>query len=254
MKQVIPFQKEIVFRTMIGEITSISLEQQLRFSDSNTIEGDFIVSGSYKMTEASQIEEDFSYRIPVDITIDDKYDTTGATFAIDDFTYDIVNEEMLKVHIELLLDGLEEITDASTSDKEIELEEVRGEEEELDEVVEMLEEKEEEPVTKISDVSLEPLEEIPSVTAPVSVEVPTDAFAHLEEKEEVTPSIDSIFSALEDTEETFSTYSVYIVRENDTLEGIVDRYQTTKEELAPYNNLDEIKVGTKLIIPTNISK
>lgn len=250
MKQVIPFQKEIVFRTMIGEITSISLEQQLRFSDSNTIEGDFIVSGSYKMTEASQIEEDFEYRIPVDITIDDKYDTTAATFAIDDFTYDIVNEEMLKVDIELLLDGLEEIKETSSLDEEPELEEVRGDGEE----VELLEEKEEEPVTKIMDVLSDDLEDEKEVTVSTSLEVPTSDFVKMEEQEEVTPSIDSIFSALKDTEETFSTYSVYIVRENDTLEGILDRYQITKEEMAPYNNLDEVKVGTKLIIPTIVTK
>lgn len=250
MKQVIPFQKEIVFRTMIGEITSISLEQQLRFSDRNTIEGDFIVSGSYKMTEASQIEEDFEYRIPVDITIDDKYDTTAATFAIDDFTYDIVNEEMLKVDIELLLDGLEEMKETSSLDEEPELEEVRGDGEE----VELLEEKEEEPVTKIMDVLSDDLEDEKEVTVSTSLEVPTSDFVKMEEQEEVTPSIDSIFSALKDTEETFSTYSVYIVRENDTLEGILDRYQITKEEMAPYNNLDEVKVGTKLIIPTIVTK
>ena len=39
--------------------------------------------------------------------------------------------------------------------------------------------------------------------------------------------------------------------ENDTLEKVLEKYQVSKEELAKYNNLDEIHVGDKLIIPTS---
>ena len=76
MKQIIPFKKEIIFKTMINKVTSISLEHTLELKNSDTIIGDFIVSGSYKMTEASQIDEEFSYKIPIEIAIDKKYDVT----------------------------------------------------------------------------------------------------------------------------------------------------------------------------------
>ena len=58
MKQVVPFKKDIIFKSKIAEITSISLEHTLNLDD-DTISGDFIVSGDYKMTEASVNKEDF---------------------------------------------------------------------------------------------------------------------------------------------------------------------------------------------------
>ena len=62
-------------------------------------------------------------------------------------------------------------------------------------------------------------------------------------------NVSSIFSSLTSNEETYSTYYVYIVREADTIESIIDKYKTTKEELQNYNDLTEVKVGSKLIIP-----
>ena len=49
MKQIIPFNKEIAFKTMIGEIQSISLEHTLKIKDDNNIKGDFSpLKKSYK--------------------------------------------------------------------------------------------------------------------------------------------------------------------------------------------------------------
>ena len=62
MKQIISFEKEIAFKTMIGEITSISLEHDLSFINDSEVEGNLIISGTYKMTEASTLEESFNYR------------------------------------------------------------------------------------------------------------------------------------------------------------------------------------------------
>ena len=67
MKKIIPFTKEIEFKTMVSKITSISLEHTLRIKENNLISGHFILEGTYKMTQASQIDEEFSYKIPVDI-------------------------------------------------------------------------------------------------------------------------------------------------------------------------------------------
>ena len=62
--------------------------------------------------------------------------------------------------------------------------------------------------------------------------------------------MNSIFESFANTEETYSTYSVYILRENETLDDIILKYKTTKEELIDYNDLDNLRVGSKLIIPS----
>ena len=67
MKKNISFEKTIEFPTMIGEISAISLEKELQFVDESTIEGYFLLTGKYKITEASRIDEDFNYKIPAEI-------------------------------------------------------------------------------------------------------------------------------------------------------------------------------------------
>ena len=48
MKKIIPFKKDIIFKTNISEITSISLEHNLK-SSTDSVNGDLIVSGEYKI-------------------------------------------------------------------------------------------------------------------------------------------------------------------------------------------------------------
>ena len=62
--------------------------------------------------------------------------------------------------------------------------------------------------------------------------------------------MNSIFESFANTEETYSTYSVYILRENETLDEVINKYKTTREELSEYNDLDNLRVGSKLIIPS----
>ena len=108
MKKLVPFTKEIEFKTMISKVTSISLEHTLRVEKDNLISGYFILEGTYKMTQASQIDEEFSYKIPVDIELDEKYDTSNITLDIDDFTYEVIDEEKMKLNITLCIDNIEE--------------------------------------------------------------------------------------------------------------------------------------------------
>lgn len=290
MKQVIPFHKEILFKTMIGEITSISLEHNLKSTDDHHVEGDFIVSGSYKMTEASQIEEKFSYKIPLDITIDERYDIKNCKIDIDDFYYEIVNEEILKVNIDVLLDGLEEMEKekvavlldgerkeqdlVETLDEELKDEELLAtatqiEEETISEATEMNENDfQNEQIDKFPSNDFDSVESVLKEEKDKNVDMNDMSMGNnnntnikLQEKmitkketnveQDPVPSdnLGSIFSAFRDTEETFQSYSVYIVRENDTLDSILERYQITKEELASYNNLDNFTLGSKLVVP-----
>lgn len=234
---------------MIKELTEISLEHSLKLVENHTIEGNLIILGSYKMTEASTIEESFHEEVPVTIELDDKYDTTKVEVSIGDFYYEIINDTILRVSATIIVDNLEE------QDELLEEVEVSNDREELQSMSD---------IPEVNSVSEELAQEIPieveeekqMVMSPV-MEDKVEPSKPVLKQETVTTTTDSpsvagvgsIFSALENTEETFSTYYVYIVRDGDTLDKILEEYHVTRENLADYNNLDDIKIGTKLIIP-----
>ena len=244
MKQIVPFKKEITFKTMINKITSISLEHTLELSSDAIISGDFIVSGSYKMTEASQLDEEFSYKIPIEITIDDKYDTSNVSLEIDDFVYAILEEETLSLNIDLCIDNLElkkeeVIETIFTEPEEIELDNTLREiEATLEE--EYLREGQEEVKDLFLDNSIKEELELP-----VSINA-----NNLPSNDNINNSVSSIFNAFKDTEEDFSTYSVYIIREGDNLDSVITKYNTTRDILSEYNDLSDVRIGTKIIVPS----
>ena len=272
MREIVSFSKEIEFKTMVHVITGISLEHNLKLTDDTSIQGDFIVSGTYKMTGASQIEEDFNYKIPVDIAIDDKYDTASLSMDIYDFTYEVINEEVLKLFIELSLDNLEvaevesiiedndsfaEFDDLALveeplnydAEKNLNREEVI--EKDFDEEINVIDEKEEF-TPKVEDLFKE-IETYKDVLIPVvKEEVTLEEEQGKEENsdESVNISADSIFMAFSDTKETYSTYSVYVVQDGDNVEEILNKYKVTREKLEEYNDLSAVVKGGKLIIPS----
>ena len=71
-----------------------------------------------------------------------------------------------------------------------------------------------------------------------------------EESEKTTSPVSSIFDSLEDNE-TYTTYKGHIITENDTIESIMIDYNVNREMLEGYNDLSDIKLGDKLIIPAN---
>ncbi|MBO5138364.1 MAG: hypothetical protein J6B89_01850 [Bacilli bacterium] len=124
MKKTVSFEKDLNFQTMIGEVSSISLDDDLKFIDSSNVVGKFIVSGKYKMTEASRLEEDFSFDIPIEISLMETYDLDTTKIQITDFTYEIVDDDTLRCKIDVLLEGLEEIStmdDDGLEDNDVEV-------------------------------------------------------------------------------------------------------------------------------------
>lgn len=182
MNKIIPFNKEITFDEEIGEITSIMVDNALSFQDTYTITGELIVKGSHKYGD---IIEDFNYPIPTTISVDEKYDTKNAKISVDDFYYEIINDDTLKIKIDLILDNL------------------------------LFKEKEITPI--IEDVKVD--------------EDTINLFEEPEEKE-------------------YSIYRVYVVVEGDNLSKILEKYNITSEELSHYNDIENIKPGVKLIIPS----
>ena len=83
---------------------------------------------------------------------------------------------------------------------------------------------------------------------------PIDEFKVEEVKLEELPNVEreeidsDLFSNLDNTE-TYVTYYVYIVKEEDNIDKILNKYGITKEELEDYNDISDVKVGDKLIIP-----
>lgn len=272
MKRTIPFTKTITFRTMIAEITDIEVKHNLELKEDDEIEGDILVDGTYKMTDASQIEEEFHYKLPFAIELDPKYDTKNMEIVIGDFYFEIINEEDLKINVEIDIDGLEEkvvpqeiVTSKISLDNQEIVEELEDDKQEIeynnkelvrdssiDEVkqvpieIDNLKEKLEfqteiNPLEKLANEIKEDLE------TEIKPEINNNVIKSNIDKK--STSVSSIFSSISSSEETFSTYHVYIVRESDTIESIIDKYKTNKEELQNYNDLNDIKVGSKLIIP-----
>ena len=106
MKQMIPFVKDISLDSKISEITSIALEHNLRMENNDSVVGTFTISGKYKMNDISINEEVFEKKINFDITLDDKYDASKVTIDVDNFYYEIINDEYLRVHIDVMVDNL----------------------------------------------------------------------------------------------------------------------------------------------------
>jgi len=249
MMQIIPFKKEINFKTMISKITSISLEHTLKLTDDYNINGDFVVSGTYKMTEASQLDEEFSYKVPIEITIDHKYDTSNLSLEIDDFTYEILNEECLLLNIDLCIDHLE----LKQLSEKVETLFENDDYSELDKTLQELETDLEKELVREENNNL-----FLETSVEKDLEVPIN-FNYIDEMkdtvqnhfEENNLESSSLFTAFKNTDETFSTYSIYIIREGDNLDTVIDKYKTTRDILSEYNDLSDIRIGTKIIVPSN---
>lgn len=282
MKKLVPFTKEIEFKTMISKVTSISLEHTLRVEKDNLISGYFILEGTYKMTQASQIDEEFSYKIPVDIELDEKYDTSNITLDIDDFTYEIIDEEKMRLNITLCIDNIEEkevvlpVEDVIEDFDALELEDKNsGNREskndgvlddlfldtskkvplEFDSKKEIVEEESEQNNTDNTTInnaeSVETSNELIYENNTSNNTSNNNTNNDTNKPPMVNNNVSSIFSSFKDNIETYKTYSVYIMKEEDTIDVVLQKYGVTREELEEYNDMSDIKTGSKIIVPSS---
>lgn len=272
MKKIVPFTKEINFKTMISKISSISLEHTLKINDDNTINGYFIVDGKYKMTQASQIDEEFSYKIPVDIEIDSKYDISKIEFDIDDFTYELVGDDKVLLNISLCIDKLEEkeeVIDLVSLEKElsetidvidnnITEDDVNRSDDTLDNLFLETTEEQELIIPKEFDEETEVVETTINNNTLLNKDANNTSLnteQNINNNFNITnltndeSGMNSLFSSFKDSAETFKTYSVYIVKEEDTINSILIKYNIDRESLEEYNDLSNITCGSKIIIP-----
>lgn len=259
MKKIISFEKEIAFSSMIGEVTSIALDHTLKFTDSSSVKGNFVISGTYKMTEASTLEEKFSYEIPTEIDLSERLDLETCKISIDDFTYEVVNEDTLKCNIDVLVEGVEEVVLEEDGvevldDDERECDGDKKEDKEIEipikeDIKDLNTDVEREDDDKT--IEKEEVDDDKSVEEVVTInKIDEKVKEEKEVNDNNSSDIGSLFASLDSAEETFTTYSVYIFRREDTLDKVLDKYKITREELCEYNDLDNLEIGSKLIIPS----
>lgn len=316
MKKKVSFTKDLQFPTMIGKITEITLEDNLKFIDQNNIEGSFFISGKYKMTEASRLEEDFSFNLPIEITVLENCELDTCKVTIDDFNYEIIDDDILRSNIDVLVEGreiIEEVDEVKELEGFVDVEPeqeivaVRNGNTTTTENKQEVSEKENESSTKdkedISSIDKRNQDESKDSLGTVDctdkerecdgdskeekeLEIPMKSEKEINKsKDEVAfeqsqltkienmsslqsdktmkneantlnqiTNPNSLFSSLTDEADTFATYSIAILREGDTLEKVMDRYQISKDKLEEYNDLGTITLNSKIIIPTSINE
>lgn len=242
MRKIVSFKKELIFKTKVSEITSISLEHVIKQKDDDVVSGNFIINGEYKMTEGSINREKYDFQLPFDIALNSNYDINTVKLDIDNFYYEILNSEILKVSIDLLIEA-EELEYIPEVIKELPKENI----------MEQLTIEEEIRNVDMDEINIE--NEIEDIKE--SVIINNTNIINNEEVAKPTEIVNNnvnintnIFGNMNDNE-TYSTYYVYIVKEDDTIDKILEKYGITKEDLENYNNIESIKPFDKIIIPTN---
>lgn len=224
MRKIVPFNNVLTFNTDVCEITAISLEHDIK-TDVDSISGIFYISGEYKITDGQLEKEKFNFELPFDIALGREYDLETLSVDIDDFRYELLEPNKLKINIELSLDGEEKKPEETPKEEIIEPSKI--------EIKELDDRKE--------DINMED-------NNPDLLNEMLESNAVKIENENVNTN--NFFNNFNE-EEKYVTYRVYRIVEGDTLDNILSKYQVTKEELAKYNSDLDIHPGDKLIIPYN---
>lgn len=254
MNCIIPYTKEIPFNSKIREITSISLEHEMNINDGEIL-GNFIVSGEYKAHELSVNKESFEHVLPFSIDLTERVIEESINFNITDFSYEILNDNTLKVMIEFTVEAEEKEEEEPEERDEVFITPV----EEIPEEIEIITPREklvEEEDEVIEEATLEETEDIKELEEEekkeINIEVkPEVKVAEIPEKEieRDVANIEMVNETISKATDTYKTYHIHIVKENESLEMICEMYKSSKSILEEYNDLNEIVPGDKLIIP-----
>lgn len=219
MNCIIPFTKDIKFKTNIAEILSISLEHDFTANPEEVL-GNFTISGDYKSHEVSVNKDHFEYVLPFSVNMTTKIDEESVNFEVEDFTYEIIDNDILRVNIEYSINASE----IKEEPKEEELFK-RVEEPELDKILEEIETDREEPKEEVKEVKED------------------------EERDITDEAKNTILDSINNTEDAYVTYHIHEMKETDTIESICIKYNTSKNIIGDYNDIENLVIGDKIIIP-----
>lgn len=213
MKIILPFKKDVLLKDNVYEITSISLENQLSINE-YLVQGTLYVTGEYRVSDASNTVLPFNLELPVSISLDDNYDTSNAKCDIDDFYYEIIDNQKISISVDISVDRLKqrEISDNKRN------------------------------INVIEDRCID-------IDDDIDDKVIENSKVDNDKKEVKENSINSLFDKL-DNNENYKSYLIYIIRENDTLDNILEKYNVDIDIIKEYNDISDIKVGDKIIIPS----
>lgn len=239
MNCIVPFTKDIKFKTNIGEILSVSLEHEYTANNSEIL-GNFIITGDYKAHEVSVNKEHFEHVLPFSVELTTRIDSDSIDFSIEDFTYEIVDKDTLRVNIEYSINALEVPN----------VEEVK-EELNFDDLLAEIDREEEEKEEQVEEVETPVLEESKNVEE--TKEDEKEDLRDDEMIEEVTQVDEStqntIIESVTDADDLYVTYKIHIMQENDTVEAICTKYNISGSTLGEYNDITNLATGDKVVIP-----
>lgn len=209
--------KEFLFKSSIYEITSISIEDNHDINGSK-IEGEFIISGDYRLHEISINKEDFCFKLPYTHELPSNINLDTVELEITDFNYEFNNNDELKVHVEYILTAEEGI---KLFESEAELNKF------LDD----------------NDAEIIDLKE--STRAQNEVLLP-----ETREETETPSKIDEnmILGSINE-EEKYVKYHIHTVTMNDSIESITKEYNISLNTLKKYNTFENLELNMKLLIP-----
>ncbi len=272
MRQVIPFYKEIVFKTNIASVTSISLEHEEVVKDGE-VSGYFTVLGNYKIHNDTTEVMDFKYKLPFTALIPDELNVDTVTVDIDNFTFEQIESDVLRVNIDFSIEGelqVVEERDEVLDDLDKEIEEILGNsylvvdndsldnsQEKVDTLgdvedmdvnleIPVFEEERDEAVDEVVLDLDEEREDNMVETTNVEEVVYKDSVVN--NGEILVTKNTEVDEKIEESEE-YVTYHVHLVKNDETLEHILTTYNVSLDYLKEYNEISEIKVGDKIIIP-----
>ena len=211
MNCIIPFTKDVKFKSNIAEILSVSLEHDYTANETEVL-GNFTISGEYKTHEVSVNKEHFEYVLPFSVNMTNKIDTNSVNFEVQDFTYEVIDNDTLRVNIEYSINA-DEIKEEEPLFKQVE-------EPTLDNLLDEIDREVEEPKEEIN-----------------------------EERDISEEAKDTILDSINSTEDGFVTYHIHEMKETDTVESICLKYNTSDAMLGEYNDLSTLTLGDKIIIP-----
>lgn len=237
MSEAFVVERDFLFKDSIFEITSISVEHDEDINGSN-LEGDFIISGDYRLHEISINKEDFSFKLPFTHEIRSNVNLDTVNLEITDFTYELNNNDELHVHIEYIVSGEQSLIEFA-------------DEKDLNEFLnktdaEVVDLTEDEP--RFKEVSKEEILNIPAEDS--KKEEKEESKKEIKEDKPSEISTNNIIGSI-NADETYVKYHVHTVMQNDTLEGILDKYKITLTDLKKYNTFEALEVNMKLVIPEN---
>ncbi len=175
----------------------------------NVLLGNFYITGEYKAHSISINTEEFKYTLPFELDLDKDIRSDSIEINIEEFNYE-VEDNILKINIEYGIKG------------EINEDLFQKVDEDLNVNDYLIDDKREVNNEEDKEVNREIKEE---------------------KKEEIKDIIDN------KKEDSYVTYHIHIVKDSDTLESISNNYNIPINIINEYNNIDNIDVGMKLIIP-----